>query len=258
MQPDKLNPAKEIGPNISKLVVLLQKRGDSNADILRRVGSVLLRSKRKDAPNHSVVERYVLAKLLKTRGVRLGKSPEIDKFKKYKRFWNHYANTHVNKYGIPIHLNIFHKPPIKRNMINVDDLKRIHSLSKDDQVKLLYQFLTQKQTSLMARYPTFKARQELSQKLSKDPNFYHKVLRQKGKFNPHSQGALIRAKVLLQEFTNMKNNADAMQIAFLIEDLKTAKEVDHKLRNKIQHVLFSVKDRARYGSEHRTSSSPLG
>jgi len=258
MQTDKLNSAKEIGPNISKLVVLLKKRGDSNADILRKIGSVLLRSKRKDSPNHSVVERYVLAQLLRTRGVQLGESPEMDKFKKYKRFWNEYANTHVNKYGIPIHLNIFHKPPIKKNTINVTDLKKMHSLSKDDQVKLLYQFLTQKQKSLMARYPTFRTRQVLSQKLKKDPNFYHKVLRQNGKFNPHSQRALTRAKVFLQKFTTLKNNSDAMQMANLIEDLRTAKEVDHRLRKTTREVLSSVKDRARHGLEHRTSSSPSG
>lgn len=254
MQTDKLNSAKRIGANISKLVVLLKKRGDSVADILRKIGSVLLRSKRKDSPDRSVVERYVLAKLLKTRGVQLGESPEMNKFKKYKRFYNQYTHTHVNKYGIPIHLNIFHKPPIKKNMVNVTDLKKMHSLSKDDQVKLLYQFLTQKQKSLMARYPTFKARQELSQKLKEDEKFYHTVLRQKNKFNPRSQSALTKAKVLLQKFTKMENNADAMQIAFLIEDLKTAKEVDHRLRKKIRHVLFSVKDQARHGSEHRTSS----
>lgn len=251
-----LESVKKLGPQFAQLMKKMRKQGYSDSEIVRKIGEIMVKYDMKSSPSSNVVKRYVLAKLAETKGVKIGKTPEMNKFKRHKRFLNNYVETHKNQHGIPVNLNAFRKNKLKRSRVKPSNLRKLHTLSNDNQLSLLFQFLSQPKQSLLSRYPDFKARQQLALQLKSNTN-YHRVLRNTNKFNPNVENAFPKAKILLNTFAKTKRNSNALLLSSLIADLKSAKKSDSlRVRNKIQKVLMHLKDREPNDSTRHTSFSP--
>lgn len=249
-----LESVKKLGPQFATLMKKMRRRGYSDSEIVRKVGKIMVKHDMKSSPSSSVVKRYVLAKLAESKGVQIRKTPEMNKFKRHKRFFNNYVETHKNQHGIPVDLNAFRKNKLKRSRVTPSNLRKLHTLTNNNQLALLFQFVTQPQRSLLSRYPDFKARQQLALQLRSNTN-YHKVLRNTNKFNPNVENAFPKAKILLNTFAKTKSDSNALLLSSLIADLKSAKKSDAlRVRNKVQKVLMRLKDRAPNDSTRHTSS----
>ena len=159
------------------------KSGYSDSEIVRKVGQVIVNHDIKSSPSSNVIKRYVLAKLAEAKGLQIRETPEMNKFKRHKTFWNNYVKTHRNKHGIPVDLNAFRQNEFKKTRVKTTDLQKLHTLQKKNQLKLLFQFVSQPKQSLLSRYPDYEARRKLASRLKSDTN-YHRVLRNKNEFNP--------------------------------------------------------------------------
>lgn len=251
-----LESVKKLGPQFATLMKKMRRHGYTDSEIVRKIGEIMVKYDMKSSPSSKVVKRYVLAKLAESKGVKLRKTPEMNKFKRHKRFLNNYVATHKNQHGVPVDLNAFRTNKLKRSRVKPSNLRKLHTLKNNNQLGLLFQFVSQPKRSLLSRYPDFKARQQLALGLKSNTN-YHKVLRNTNKFNPNVENAFPKAKILLKTFAKTKRDSNALLLSSLIKDLKSAKKSDSlRVRNKIQKVLMRFKDRGPNDSAHRTSSSP--
>lgn len=252
-----LESVEKLGPKFKMLLKQMKKHGLSDSEIVRKVGEIMMKRSNSSSPSSIAVKRYVLAKLAETKGVKIRKTPEMNKFKREKRFWNDFAETHKNQYGIPMHLDAFRQKKLKpMSRVNHSNLRKLHTLTKENQLRLLFQFVSQPKQSLLSRYPDFRARQKLALELKSNKDYHH-VLRNTNKFNPNVENAFPKAKVLLNTFAKTKSDSNALLLSSLIADLKSAKKSNvSRLRNKVQKVIMHIKDREPNYSTRRTSFSP--
>lgn len=251
-----LESVRKLGKQFVLLMMKMKKHGYSDSEIVRKVGAIMLKHDMKSSPSSNAVKRYILARLAEAKGVRVRKTPEMNKFKRHKRFLNNYVATHKNKHGIPVDLNVFTQKKFKQSRVKPSNLRKLHTLNNKNQISLLFQFVTQPKGSLLSRYPDFEARKKLSEQLKSDTN-YHRVLRNTSKFNPNVENAFPKAKVLLNTFARTKKDSNALLLSSLITDLRSAKNSDSvRVRNKIQKVMMLLKDQGPSDSMRHTSSSP--
>jgi hypothetical protein len=249
-----LESVKKLGPHFTKLMKKMKKHGYSNSEIVRKIGDIMVKHDMKLSPSSNVVKRYVLAKLAESKGVKIRKTPEMNRFKQHKRFLNNYVATHKNQHGIPVDLNAFRKNKLKQSRVKASNLRKLHTLSNDNQLSLLFQFVSQPKQSLLSRYPDARARRQLALQLRSNTN-YHKVLRNINNFNPNVEDAFPKAKILLNKFSRTKSDSDALLLSSLIADLKSAKKNDSlRVRDKIQKVLMHLKGREPNDLTRHTSS----
>ena len=253
-----LESVKKLGPQFAMLMKKMRRYGHSDSEIVRKIGEMMVKYDMKSSPSSNVVKRYVLAKLAETKGVKIRKTPEMNKFKHHKNFLNNYVATHKNQHGIPVDLNGFRKNKLKRSRVKPSNLRKLHTLNNNNQLGLLFQFVSQPKRSLLSRYTDFNSRQQLSGQLKSNTN-YHRVLRNTNRFNPNVENAFPKAKILLNTFAKTKSNSNALLLSSLISDLKSAKKSDSlRVRNKIQKVLMHLKRREPNDSTRHTSSLPSG
>ena len=249
-----LESVRKLGPQYKLLMKKMRKHGYSDSEIVRKIGQILMKHDIKSSPSSNVIKRYVLAKLAEAKGVQIRKTPEINKFKHHKNFWNDYVYTHINKNGIPVNLNIFSQKKFKRSRVMPSNLRKLHTLNKKNQINVLFQFVSQPKRSLLSRYPDFEARQKLALMLKNDTN-YHKVLRNTKKFNPNLENAFPKAKILLNIFARTKKDSNALLLSSLITELRSAKKSDAlRIRNKIQKIIMHLKNQGPSDSMRHTSS----
>jgi hypothetical protein len=256
---DPLKAVMKLGSPIAPLAKKMRRGGHSDLAIARQVGSLLMGGAVRPSPSPKVITRYVLARLAEAKGgVRLGSAPDMDnrKFARHKMFWNDYVKTHKNAHGIPVDVDVFRVAPLRpSSRVRAANLKALPTLGMDDQIRLLYQFVSQPRGSVIAQYPGAAQRRHLVSALGRDANEYHRTLRHVGKFNPHVRDAFPKAKILLDAFSQTRSNTDALVLSSLIEDLRAARPANAaRVRDKMQRVLLQLKDRAPPDSAHRTSS----